>query len=345
MGQQFTEQEEILEMVKAGKCGDVLARLDKQQIKKFPSHFVSRLILNLIPQNTKASKELAELLLKYGKVNWSERDDNGRLIHAVLTRYGRVELASKAVAGLRKKDARDPELSAVWAGLLWWFLEKHQRTAVMAMLQKGVMRRMDDHEQERALKKILSCHDIGLLECACRYIRTIPAELLCEPETLSERQFMGEVLNRFRKYIETGSGGERLWELTLECDAEKMAEHLLKKTKSYQYLRQMAAGSESMSAIVLGIRCRTMPDEVKKEALYGALESSAWRERFEQLVHKGWKKSRQNRKKEILLAEEYAKNIEQKRYSPGRAGSLEKINDRTKAGFLRSWEQKQKEKG
>lgn len=344
MGYRVSEQEEIMGMVKNGDCGDVLYKLDKGQVKRFPSGFVSRLILELIPRNTKISKDLAEMLLQYGKLDWSERDDDGRLIHAVMIRHGRLDLAVKAIAGLRRKDARDPELSSVWAGLLWWFLDKHQRTAAMAMLRKGVMQYMDDNERERALKKLLSYHDISLVECACRYIHAVPAELLCMSETLSERQFMRELLNRFTKRIVISGNEEKLWELALECEAANMAEYLLKKTKAYQYLRRLAAGSDEMFEMLLKVRCRGVLDDVKREVLIGALESGSWKKRFDMLVHKGWKKSSQNRKEDILLAEDYAGRIEKKRYGSGRTRRLEQVNDKSRLRFVQGYEQEKEEK-
>ena len=52
----------------------------------------------------------------------------------------------------------------------------------------------------------------------------------------------------------------------------------------------LAEGSDKMFRQLLHIRCRNILDEVKKEVLYGALKSDAWKERFELLAGKGWKK-------------------------------------------------------
>ena len=43
-------------------------------------------------------------------------------------------------------------------------------------------------------------------------------------------------LNRYTKYIEIKDNEKNLWNLSLICEAEGMAEQLLKKTKDYQYL-------------------------------------------------------------------------------------------------------------
>ena len=83
-------------------------------------------------------------------------------------------------------------------------------------------------------------------------------------------------------------------------------------------------------------------DEVKKEVLFGALSCEQWRQRFEMLVHRGWKKSSQNKKEEIPLAAEYISRIETKRYSSDRKGHLEQINDRARVRFLVSYEQAKK---
>lgn len=219
-------------------------------------------------------------------------------------------------------------------------LDKHQRAAVMLMLKKGVMKSMNDDELEWVGKKILAYHDIALWEAAWKDVGTISADMLETPETLSERQFTKELLDRFAKYIDLKNDTERLWDISLECGAGNMTARLLKKTKAYQYLPQFAAGSDEMFDILLGIRCRSILDEVKEEVFYSALESREWRKRFDLLVQYGWKKSLQNRKKEIPIADEYAKRITKKKYSSDRAGHLEKINDGTKVRFLKGYEQK-----
>ena len=83
-------------------------------------------------------------------------------------------------------------------------------------------------------------------------------------------------LNRYTKYIEIKDNEKNLWNLSLICEAEGMAEQLLKKTKDYQYLPRLAEGSDKMFRQLLHIRCRNILDEVKKEVLYGALKSDAW---------------------------------------------------------------------
>ena len=83
-------------------------------------------------------------------------------------------------------------------------------------------------------------------------------------------------LNRYTKYIEIKDNEKNLWNLSLICEAEGMAEQLLKKTKDYQYLPGLAEGSDKMFRQLLHIRCRNILDEVKKEVLYGALKSDAW---------------------------------------------------------------------
>lgn len=339
MEYQASEQKKIMEMVKAGACGEVLSGLDKQTVRRYAPSFVSKMLLELIPREEKEAKELAELLVDQGRMSWNERDADGRMIHAVMIRYGRVWLASRAVRNLRRKDAHDPGLSPVWSGLLWWLLDKQQRTAAMTMLQRGVMRFMDENEQERVLRKILSCHDISLLEPVRKYIHCIPGELLSVPQTLSERNFMRELLDQYAGYIETGDGTQKIWELALECGAANMAGCLLKKTGGDQYLPRLAAGSDEMFGLLLRVPCRRIPDEVKKEVLFGALGSSSWKMRFRSLVRKGWKKSSRDRKKEIMLAGEYDERIKTKRYASGRDGNLERVNDGTKVRFVRRYEQ------
>lgn len=59
-----------------------------------------------------------------------------------------------------------------------------------------------------------------------------------------------------------------------------------------------------------------------------------WKERFELLVQKGWKRSSQDRKEEIQLLDEYCRRIKKKRYKTGKTGRLEQINDKTKIFIL-----------
>lgn len=146
-------------------------------------------------------------------------------------------------------------------------------------------------------------------------------------------------LNRYTKYIEIKDNEKNLWNLSLICEAEGMAEQLLKKTKDYQYLPGLAEGSDKMFRQLLHIRCRNILDEVKKEVLYGALKSDAWKKRFELLAGKGWKKSSQNRKEEICLGDEYLKRLEIKKYTSGRKGHLEQINDRARLRFIKNYEE------
>ena len=340
MAYHLSQQEEIMDLVKAGECQTALERLDKQQIKKSPSYFVSSLMFQLLPQTTRSAKQLAELLLECGNVNWNEKSDEGNYMHEVMIWYGTSDLAFRAVKKLRKRDIRNHQLSSVWMELLIWFLDKHQRAAAMLMIKKGVMKYMDDDELEWVSKKILAYHDLDLWDAAWKYVDTISADMLQIPETLSERQFMKELLNKYTKQVDWHNDTATLWEISLECGADNMVEQLLKKTKAYQYLPQFAAGSEEMFDILLKVRCRRILDDVKREVFYGALESRAWRKRFDLLVQYGWKKSLQNRKKEIPIADEYEQKIAKKKYSSDRAGHLEKINDRTKVRFLKGYEQK-----
>lgn len=52
MGYRVSEQEEIMEMVKAGECGDVLYKLDKGQVKRFPGIQKYQRILQRCCSNT-----------------------------------------------------------------------------------------------------------------------------------------------------------------------------------------------------------------------------------------------------------------------------------------------------
>ena len=338
------EQEEIMEAVKSGQCREALKNLNKNQIKSFPSSYLSMLIFELIPQDTRSSKELADMLLQYGKIKWDQKNREGRYLHAVMIRFDRVDIAVDAVRGISHRDARNPEMTPIWTGVLCWLLDKYQRTAAAAMIRKGVMKEMDEGELERVTKKILAYHDISLFDAAHKYLTSLSPEILHMPKSLSERQFMREVLNGYQNVIEPDEKTDmkKLWEISIQCSAEHMVTHLLKKTGDFQYLPQIAAGSDEMFEVLLNVRCRKILDEVKKEVLFGALSCEQWRQRFDMLVHRGWKKSSQNKKEEIPLAAEYISRIETKRYSSDRKGHLEQINDRARVRFLVSYEQAKK---
>ena len=76
-------------------------------------------------------------VLEYGRCDWNEPDDRGVPLYKVIIQSGRAELAAKAAAGLRKKDAENLELAPAWAELLSWLLSKQQRAAALVMLKKA----------------------------------------------------------------------------------------------------------------------------------------------------------------------------------------------------------------
>lgn len=135
----------------------------------------------------------------------------------------------------------------------------------MVMLKKGVLKHMEKEDLDEVFGQLLSYQDLELFDTAVRYTKS-----------LSDYQFTRELLNRYTKYIEIKDNEKNLWNLSIICEAEGMAERLLKKTKDYQYLPRLAEGSDKMFRLLLHIRCRNILDEVKKEVLYGALKSDAW---------------------------------------------------------------------
>ena len=92
------------------------------------------------------------------------------------------------------------------------------------------------------------------------------------------------------------------------------------------------------------VRCREGRDDIKRGGIIGALEGGSWKKRYDMLVHKGWKRSSQNRKEDILLAEDYAGRIEKKRYGSGRTRRLEQVNDKSRLRFVQGYEQEKEEK-
>lgn len=334
------EQEQIIQMVRDRNCSDVLKMISEKELRKYPPSYISRLLFELIPQTSKDSKQLADLIVKYGRPDWNARGSEGRMLHAVFIRYSRVDLAARALERLRKKDVRSTELSPVWCSLLCWFIDKKQRTAVLNMIRQGVMIHMDEEEKKRILKRILSYQDISILKAAGKYINGIPASLLREPENLSGQQFMREVLNTYRREISVGEDAKKVWAIAVKCEAEEMLKYLLKKSEAYGHLPELAAGNDDMFRLILQVRNRNILDEVKREVLYGALESGSPKERFELLINKGWGRSSQDTKKEIPLADEYMKRMEQKRYGSDKSGRLEQIKDHTGLRIIILYEQK-----
>lgn len=313
------EQEQIIQLLRGGNCGEILKMISEKDIRKYSPSYISCMLLELIPQTSRDSKQLEDLIVKYGKPDWNARGREGRMLHAVFIRYNRVDLAVRAVENLRKKDV--------------------QRTAILGMIRQGVMSCMDEDEKKRVLKQILLYEDISILEAAGKDIEEIPVSLLQVPDHLSGQRFVREMLNRYCKKIHVEEDIKTVWEITLKCGAEGMVRYLLKKTGTYEYLPEIAAGSDDMFRLILTVRCRNILDEVKREVLYGTLESSSAKERFELLVNKGWARSSRERKKKIPLADEYVKRMQQKRYAADKSGRLEQIKDQTGMRILISYEQ------
>lgn len=313
------EQEQIIQMLRDGNCGEILKMISEREIRKYPPSYISCMLFELIPQTSRDSKQLEDLIVKYGKPDWNARGREGRMLHAVFIRYNRVDLAVRAVENLWKKDV--------------------QSTAVLGMIRQGVMSCMDEDEKKRVLKQILLYEDISILEAAGKDIEEIPVSLLQVPDHLSGQRFVREMLNRYCKKIHVEEDIKTVWEITLKCEAEGMVRYLLKKTGTYEYLPEIAAGNDEMFRLLLTVGCRKVLDEVKREVLYGALESSSAKERFELLVNKGWARSSRERKKKIPLADEYVKRMQQKRYAADKSGRLEQIKDQTGMRILISYEQ------
>lgn len=333
------EQEQIIQMIREKNCREILKMISEKEIKKYPPSYISCLLFELIPQTSKDSKQLANLIGKYGKPDWSVRGGEGRMLHAVFIRYNRVDLASAAVERLQKRDVRNTQLSPVWCGLLCWFIEKKQRTTVLNMIRQGIMNCMDEEEKKRVLKRILSYQDAGIIKAAEKYVDRIPVSLLQVPENISGKRFMQEMLNRYHEEIDVEEDIRRSWEIALKCEAAEMLQYLLKTTGTYEYLPELAAGNDEMFKLILGVRCRNILDEVKREVLYGTLESRSPKERFEVLISKGWGRSSQERKKKLLLADEYMKRRQQKRYAADKTGRLEQIKDQLGMRILIAYEQ------
>lgn len=90
----------------------------------------------------------------------------------------------------------------------------------MVMLKKGVLKHMEKEDLDEVFGQLLSYQDLELFDTAVRYTKS-----------LSDYQFTRELLNRYTKYIEIKDNEKNLWNLSIICEAEGMAERFLKKTK------------------------------------------------------------------------------------------------------------------
>lgn len=179
-----------------------------------------------------------------------------------------------------------------------------------------IVNHMEDEETKAVMQAVLARRDMKLADAAVRDTKRIPTHLLSVPDHLSGRQFMREILNRYAKYTDVEDDTKILWQTALACGAEKLVSRLLKETKDYQYLPEIAGGREEMFALLLHIRPGGILDEVKAEVLCGALRSGDWKGRFSILTEKGWKKSSVNRREEIRVADRFAGKLEQKNIPP-----------------------------
>lgn len=119
--------------------------------------------------------ELEPFLTKRGRLSWTIRNDDGLRLHEALIRSGRTDLLAKAAEKISKKDASDPELSGIWAEVICFLLNGYQKTAVLAMIEKGALKYMEDEETKAVMQAVLARRDIKLADAAVRYTKCIPA--------------------------------------------------------------------------------------------------------------------------------------------------------------------------
>ena len=177
LGSRIEEQERMIELVRQGACKRALQEMDEKALRKMRPEQVSRLLSALIPFRSRPAREIEELVFQNGRWSWTEKDEEGFWLHEQMIRGGRVDMAAKATERIRKREAGDSGLSFVWAELVVYLLDKCQRLPARNMLEKGILRCMDEEESCRVLESILDYQDLELLGIALKYTRNIFATM------------------------------------------------------------------------------------------------------------------------------------------------------------------------
>ena len=132
LGSRIEEQERMIELVRQGACKRALQEMDEKAVQKMRPEQVSRLLSALIPFRSRPAREIEELVFQNGRWSWTEKDEEGFLLHEQMIRGGRVDMAAKAAERIRKREAGDSGLSFVWV----YLLDKCQRLPARNMLEK-----------------------------------------------------------------------------------------------------------------------------------------------------------------------------------------------------------------
>lgn len=337
-----SENESIVRFTENGECKQAVRHMNKGSIRAMPPECVSRLLFALIPLKTKAAKEETGLLLKYGVWDWKAEDEEHVPLYVRMLENDRVDMVSEAARNLKKRDARDTELSSVWVEVLSFLFMKQQSVAVTVMLRRGVLSSMNDEQLGGIWQEIFDYRSIELLDYMKKRAGRIPGEYITAPADMSQRRFIRQVMKKYGKNIGIPADSKELWTAALVCDEGGMIRRLMKNTHDLQYLARMASGGNEAFEVLQSVHPRHLPDDVKREVLYGVLESEFWRDRFEILARRGWRKSSQNKKEEICLADVYMKIVDNRHYTTDKKGHLQRINDSARVRFIKSFEREQK---
>ena len=158
-----------------------------------PPYFVTGLLFSLIPLKSKAAREEAVFILRNGRWDWKEKNEDGYQLHTGMIRGGRVDLAAEAARNIRKRDAKNPELSQVWAALLTYLIQRQHRTAALSMMEKGVLKSENWRERFEILGKntvILSSHILSEVQNMCDEILIISKGKLIAYDTAENLEKM-----------------------------------------------------------------------------------------------------------------------------------------------------------
>lgn len=150
LGRRIEEQERMIELVRQGACKRALQEMDEKAVHKMRPEQVSRLLSALIPFRSRPAREIEELVFRNGRWSWTEKDEEGFLLHEQMIRGGRVDMAAKAAERIRKREAGDSGLSFVWAELVVYLLDVPARK-VLDEVKKEVLYSalVSEHWEER----------------------------------------------------------------------------------------------------------------------------------------------------------------------------------------------------
>lgn len=332
-----TDMKQIIELIKEKHVKEASELLNISTIKNADADMTTRLLFELLPLTGRTAKEMMDRIVRYGKWNLKEKDDQGNfLLEAVIKQKKTGVLAELALKITKKELKREPVRSEC-TELLNYLLAANQKIVVKSLLDKGILRLVDESEKTFIYQKIVVYKDEDMVTQILKESRRLPVDIFITPVTGAERQFQRKMLNKYARHISLEEDREKLWEYALGSGAQQMIWRMLRKKKDYQYLSRMAQNTDEVFAVLKRLRPRQLLDEVKKEVLLSALQSDRGRRRLDELCKKGWDRA-QSSKEKLSIVEDYKDMLNNKRYEKNKKGQLEMRNDRGKLVYLISCE-------